>query len=613
MSLRNLKIRTRLGLAFGLIAFAILLFSVFVVRQMYEFKGDINHYKSIQEEIKTGKELQLRVANIWQFITDASLTKDKNVIDSEARPNLDEAHGYIEKLVGINRGTGDKEHVKTLEAIKDDLGRMWEAGNRMFNAYLVSWENGNVAMDEYDTASEKILKEIANIQKELETSGEEATQEMHRMVADGIRNTVIAIAIISIAVFVLALLLSRSIIRPVTEVVAIVNRLVRGDLSVDTEVKSKDEIGQLMKSVGELVDSTKKITAVAKEIVNGNLKVEVVERSQDDTLMQTLALMIKKLAEVVSNVQEAGSSVLAGSQQMSSSASQMADGSAEQAASVEELSASMEEISATVKQSADNAKQTGTIAVNAATYARESGEAVSGAVDTMKEIANKISIIEDIAEQTNLLALNAAIEAARAGDHGKGFAVVAAEVRKLAERSQVAAGEINQLSVRSMKVSGKVGEMLAKLVPEIQKTAELVNAIGVASAEQEAGVEEINKAIHQLNKVIQQNAAASEQLFSTAEEFGTQSEQLQETIGFFDTGNRSGLKIRNTTHDGEEPVARIDRVADKENRLPVKNRPQLAATYKHCEEDKPSSVIINPGENAGEDEIDPDFEKHDQT
>jgi len=613
MFLRNVKIRTRLGLAFGLIAFAILLFSVFVVRQMCEFKVDINHYKNIQEEIKTGKELQLKVVNIWQFITDASLTKDKNVIDSEARPNWEEASGYIEKLVGINRGNGDKEHVKKFEAIKDDLGRMWEVGNRMFNAYLVSWEEGNVAMEEYDIASEKILKEITDVQKEMETSGEEATQEMHQMISSGIRNTVIAIAIISIAGFVIALLLSLSLTRPITEVVAMVNRLARGDLSVDTRVKNKDEIGQLMRSVGELVDSTRKITAVAKEIVNGNLKIEVRERSPEDILMQTLALMIKKLVEVVSNVQEAGSSVLAGSQQMSSSASQMADGSTEQAASVEELSASMEEISATVKQSADNAKQTGTIAVNAATYARESGDAVSGAIDTMKEIANKISIIEDIAEQTNLLALNAAIEAARAGDHGKGFAVVAAEVRKLAERSQVAAGEINQLSVRSMKVSGKVGEMLAKLVPEIQKTAELVNAIGVASAEQEAGVEEINKAIHQLNTVIQQNSAASEQLSATAEEFSTQAEQLQGTIGFFDTGNSGGVKTRNTTHDRGEHVARGDRVGNKENPLLKKNRPQLAATYKRYEEDKPSGVIIDPGEDTAGNEIDPGFEKYDQT
>lgn len=612
MFLRNVKIRTRLGLAFGLIALAILLFSAFVVRQMCEFKGDINHYKSIQEEIKTGKELQLRVVNVWQFITDASLTKDKKVIDSEARPNWEEAHGYIEKLVGINRGNGDKEHVKKFEAIKDDLGRMWEVGNKMFNAYLVSWEEGNVAMEEYDTASEKILKEITDVQKEMETSGEEATQEMHQMISSGIRNTVIAITIISIAGFVIALLLSLSLTRPITEVVAMVNRLARGDLSVDTKVKNKDEIGQLMKSVGELVDSTRKITGVAKEIVNGNLMVEVKERSPEDTLMQTLALMIKKLAEVVSNVQNAGCNILAGSQQMSSSASQMAEGSTGQAAAVEELSASMEEMSATVKQNADNARQTGTIAVNAATYARESGDAVSGAVDTMKEIANKISIIEDIAEQTNLLALNAAIEAARAGDHGRGFAVVAAEVRKLAERSQVAAGEINQLSVRSMKVSGKVGEMLAKLVPEIQKTAELVNAIGVASAEQDTGVEEINKAIHQLNQVIQQNAAASEQLSSTAEEFSTQSQQLQDTIGFFDTGNRSGMKIKNGMHGREEHVARIDRAANKEGLLLEGSVPQLASPLKRYAKSRPSGVIIDRGEDTAENEADSDFEKFNQ-
>jgi methyl-accepting chemotaxis protein len=160
----------------------------------------------------------------------------------------------------------------------------------------------------------------------------------------------------------------------------------------------------------------------------------------------------------------------------------------------------------------------------------------------MKEIANKISIIEEIARQTNLLALNAAIEAARAGEHGKGFAVVAAEVRKLAERSQKAAAEINQLSSTTLRVSEKSGEMLDKLVPDIQRTAELVQEISAASKEQDTGAEQINKALQQLEKVIQQNASASEEMASTTEELTGQSDQLVSALGFFHTGDEGGRK-----------------------------------------------------------------------
>ena len=166
------------------------------------------------------------------------------------------------------------------------------------------------------------------------------------------------------------------------------------------------------------------------------------------------------------------------------------------------------------------------------------------AVAAMKEIANKISIIEEIARQTNLLALNAAIEAARAGEHGKGFAVVAAEVRKLAERSQKAAGEINQLSATTLKVSEKSGEMLDKLVPDIQRTAELVQEITAASKEQDTGAEQINKALQQLEQVIQQNASASEEMASTTEELTGQSDQLVSALSFFHTGDEDGGRAR---------------------------------------------------------------------
>jgi methyl-accepting chemotaxis protein len=211
----------------------------------------------------------------------------------------------------------------------------------------------------------------------------------------------------------------------------------------------------------------------------------------------------------------------------------MSQGSTEQAAAAEEASSSMEQMASNIRQNADNAQQTEKIAQKAAEDAKDGGQAVTDAVKAMKQIAEKISIIEEISRQTNLLALNAAIEAARAGEHGKGFAVVAAEVRKLAERSQEAAGEITQLSGSSVEVAERAGGMLEKLVPDIQKTAELVREISAASSEQNSGAVQINKAIQQLDQVTQQNASSSEEMASTSEELAGQAESLQEAISYF--------------------------------------------------------------------------------
>ena len=190
-------------------------------------------------------------------------------------------------------------------------------------------------------------------------------------------------------------------------------------------------------------------------------------------------------------------------------------------------------MSSSIQQNADNAHQTNTIAAKAATDAQASGEAVIKTVSAMKEIAEKIGIIEEIARKTDLLALNAAVEAARAGEHGKGFAVVASEVRKLAERSQTAAAEIGKLSSSGVSLADGAGQMLVKLVPDIRKTADLVQEISAASTEQNSGASQINKAIQQLDQVIQQNAASSEEMASTSEELSSQAEQLQSTIAFF--------------------------------------------------------------------------------
>lgn len=292
----------------------------------------------------------------------------------------------------------------------------------------------------------------------------------------------------------IAFFINRIITLPLVEAVRVADRLAEGDLTVNIEVTGKDETGRLLLSMKN---------------------------------------MVEQLRDVVMNVQSASDNVATGSQEISSTAEELSQGSTEQAASAEEASSSMEEMAANIKQNADNAGQTEKMAIKAAEDAKEGGKSVAETVVAMKEIAGKISIIEEIARQTNMLALNAAIEAARAGEHGKGFAVVASEVRKLAERSQESAKEIGHLSQTSVEVAEQAGELLARIVPDIQKTADLVQEISAASNEQTAGVEQINRAIQQLDQVIQQNSGASEEMASNSEELSQQAEQLQEIISFF--------------------------------------------------------------------------------
>jgi methyl-accepting chemotaxis protein len=278
---------------------------------------------------------------------------------------------------------------------------------------------------------------------------------------------------------------------------------------------------------------------VATCISNGDLKVKVTVLSEHDTLGQALNGMIENLRNTVSQVTAAANNVASGSAEMNATAQQLSQGASEQAAAAEETTSSMEEMAASIQQNADNARQTDKIASKASEDARLSGEAVVRTVAAMKQVAEKIGIIEEIARKTDLLALNAAVEAARAGEHGKGFAVVASEVRKLAERSQTAAAEISRLTLDGVQVAEGAGQMLAKLVPDIRKTAELLREIAAASAEQSTGAAQINKAISQLDQVIQQNSGASEQMASTATELSSQADVLQSSIGFFDTGENS--------------------------------------------------------------------------
>jgi methyl-accepting chemotaxis protein len=354
-----------------------------------------------------------------------------------------------------------------------------------------------------------------------------------------------------------------AVIGPLNVSARYVDLIAKGDIPPQITDEYKGDFNTIKNNLNMLIGAMNEITGAAELIAGGNLTITLKERSAEDKLMQALVAMVGGLTRTVSDIRSIAGEVAAASQSISTASVQVSKGASSQAAAAEEASSSMEEMVSNIKQNADNAQQTDKIANKSAKDAQESGKSVLEAVAAMKEIANKISIIEEIARQTNLLALNAAIEAARAGEHGKGFAVVAAEVRKLAERSQKAAGEINQLSTTTLRVSEKSGEMLEKLVPDIQRTAELVQEISAASKEQDTGSEQINKALQQLEQVIQQNASAAEEMASTTEELTGQSEQLVSALSFFRTGDEAGTAAH-------RPVAKTARPRPSVSQLNTK-------------------------------------------
>jgi methyl-accepting chemotaxis protein len=290
-----------------------------------------------------------------------------------------------------------------------------------------------------------------------------------------------------------------------------------------------------------IVGPINEVRRIMTAIEQGDLTQNITNDYQGDfkALKEAVNNTVAKLSDTITQVRTAADALTNASGQVSATAQSLSQSSSEQAASVEESSASVEQMSASINQNAENAKVTDSMASKAAVEATEGGDAVKNTVDAMKKIAQKIGIIDDIAYQTNLLALNAAIEAARAGEHGKGFAVVAAEVRKLAERSQVAAQEIGGLAGDSVGLAERAGHLLDEIVPSIRKTSDLVQEIASASQEQSSGVAQINNAMNQLNQATQQNASASEELAATAEELGGQAEQLQQLMLFFTIDERN--------------------------------------------------------------------------
>jgi len=494
----------------------------------YYFNRVYNFKKEIQQNIDKYKEL-LSTYEENEVITELALINDiQTALDA-----------YMEKTDTFLNGIAMDTRFRT------SAFEMLKPGGELYTLAL--------AMDE--TIENLIAYNDEYAVNQIKLNGMNTTRTIYTMSA--------AIFIGVVTAIIIGFIISRSISKPVGLLVEAADNLAIGNIDIETNIHTRDEIGKLAESFRNLIESTKEQVKVVEKIAGADLTVDVPVRSDKDVMGQKLTQLIRDLNEIIANIASSSDQVATGSKQISDSSMALSQGATEQASAIEELTASIEEISAQTKQNAQNANQANELAEHAKTNAIEGNAQMKEMLKAMDEIneassniSKVIKVIDDLAFQTNMLALNAAVEAARAGQHGKGFAVVAEEVKNLASRSANAAKETTEMiegSIKKSEIGTKIAkdtaDALNKIVNEIEKVAALVNDIATASNEQEAGIVQINQGIMQISEVVQNNSATSEESAATSEELSSQAESLKDLIHKFKLkdkivyGNSEGINL----------------------------------------------------------------------
>ena len=532
-------IKSKVNLSVGLVTITLVvmsLFSIYVIKQMAEFKGDIAEYSAHQKEARLSYNLQVDVTNLWQFFTDASLTKDMTVVEKEAKPVFENA----QKTIGIllEKNSKDADHVKKLTAIKESLGKVWEIGNRMVTAYSADWNAGNVVMEEYDKACDSLIKTVGAYVEEENKKSDTAVDEMFEMSSNATKITTIAAAVIVViccGLFLIMLLLRRSVL-PLPQLAEKVELIASGDLRVEVAASGKDEVAQLSFGIKNM---TEKLRAMLTQISQTSSQVASAANQLNSTAEQ-IATGAEEVAAQSCTVSTAGEEMAATSGDIARNCQMAAEGAQRATQSAHNGSGVVEHTVAVMGQIAEKVQDTS-----------RTVESLGARSD---QIGNIIGTIEDIADQTNLLALNAAIEAARAGEQGRGFAVVADEVRALAERTTRATKEISEMikgiqketkgAVVAMEQgvqqvesgtleAARSGDALHDILEHINAVANQISQIATAAEEQTATTSEISSNMHQITEVVQQTSQGAQESAIAAAQLNGNAEELQRLVSQF--------------------------------------------------------------------------------